>query len=111
LFHAKNRCPHFTICYCIIRNIRELEGGSAAGTINIGIIAVPASCAQHVADMLTGAGVMGLLNLTMCDIHAPAGVAVVDARLILDLLKLSFRIKYHRCDRVSVHEPERGEVN
>jgi redox-sensing transcriptional repressor len=57
--------------------------------IDIGVIAVPGSAAQDVADLLVAAGVKGLLNLSSVHITVPEGVAVTDARIIASLQELT----------------------
>ncbi len=59
----------------------------------IGIIAVPASSAQSVADLLIDAGVRGLLNLAYTRILVPPGVALMDARIIANLQQLAYVIR------------------
>jgi len=60
--------------------------------LDIGIIAVPAESAQKVADHLILTGIKGLLNMAFTRIVAPANVTVVNARIVSDLLRLSFRM-------------------
>ena len=57
--------------------------------IDIGVIAVPGSAAQEVADQLIEAGVKGLLNLSSVHITVPEGVAVTDARIVASLQELT----------------------
>lgn len=64
--------------------------------IDIGIIAVPASAAQRVADLMIASGIRGLLNLTFSHIVAPRRVAVVDTRIVASLQELAHAIKSRR---------------
>ena len=57
--------------------------------IDIGVIAVPGSAAQEVADLLVKAGVRGLLNLSPVHITSPDDVAVTDARILASLQELT----------------------
>lgn len=57
-------------------------------SVSIGIIAVPASAAQIVANQLVKAGVAGLLNLACVKLTVPEGVFVVDARITASLAEL-----------------------
>jgi len=59
----------------------------------VGIIAVPASAAQEVADRLVRAGIRGLLNLADAHVLAPADVPVVDARILASLQELVYQIR------------------
>ncbi|MBU0679241.1 MAG: redox-sensing transcriptional repressor Rex [Verrucomicrobia bacterium] len=61
--------------------------------VDIGIIAVPAAAAQEVADQLVAAGVKGLLNLAYASIQIPAGVSMLDARILASLQELAYMIK------------------
>jgi redox-sensing transcriptional repressor len=57
--------------------------------IDMGIIAVPDSAAQEVADLLIDAGIKGLLNMTMAHINAPDNISVADSRIVASLQQLS----------------------
>lgn len=54
--------------------------------IDFGIIAVPPTCAQAVADLLIGAGISVILNYTSTIVRAPAGVRVHNADPVRELL-------------------------
>jgi redox-sensing transcriptional repressor len=60
--------------------------------IEIGIIAVPATAAQEVADRLVRAGVTAILNLAFTHIKAPREVTVVDARIVASLQELAYAV-------------------
>lgn len=62
--------------------------------IDVGVIAVPASAAQTVADKLICAGVKGLLNLALVHLVAPKKVAVVDSRIVANLMELTHLITF-----------------
>jgi redox-sensing transcriptional repressor len=61
--------------------------------VELGIVAVPASAAQSVADLLTEAGVQGILNLAYVHLRVPPGVVVVDARLLASLQQLAYAVR------------------
>lgn len=61
--------------------------------IQIGIIAVPATAAQEIADVLTKHGIRGILNLTTAHIVTPAGVSVVHSRILASLQQLSHDLR------------------
>ena len=69
----------------LARIVGELE-------IKLGILAVPASGAQQVADALVEAGVEGLLNFAPVTISVPATVSKVAVDLAIELEKLSFAV-------------------
>jgi redox-sensing transcriptional repressor len=60
--------------------------------ISIGVLAVPESAAQSVADILIASGIHGLLNMSLAHIIAPSRVPVVDARMVASLQELSHSI-------------------
>jgi len=76
-----------------VQGMRELAATVSARNVQIGIIAVPNSGAQSVADLLIVAGVQGLLNLALTHIVAPPNVSVIDSRVVSSMLELSHAIK------------------
>lgn len=76
-----------------IQPMAELNESVKEHRIEIGLIAVPATAAQEVADLLVAAGVRGLLNLAYAQVRAPDGVALMDARLIANLQQLAYIIR------------------
>lgn len=76
-----------------VMDMAQLIPVVARQAIEIGIVAVPAVAAQEVAEALVQAGIQGILNLAPAHIHVPAGVAVVDTRIITSLRELAYRIK------------------
>lgn len=75
-----------------IKHSREIRKVIKESGIDIGIIAVPASAAQGVADQLVSAGVKGLLNLSLTHINVPEGISVIDTRMVSSLLELTHAI-------------------
>lgn len=61
-----------------------------ASGVTIGVIAVPASAAQEVADALVSAGVRSILNFAPGVLTVPAGVEVRHVDLSLELQILAF---------------------
>jgi len=76
-----------------IRPMDALEKVVKDNEVDIGIIAVPASAAQDVANRLAAAGVKGLLNLAYVHIRVPRHVALMDARIIANLQQLAYVIR------------------
>lgn len=64
--------------------------------IDIGIIAVPASAAQAVADELVEAGISAILNLAYKHIKVPEHVKVLDARIMESLQVLAYSLASSR---------------
>lgn len=76
-----------------VRSITELFGVIKSEAIEAACLAVPASAAQQVADLLTTTGVRGLWNFSPVEIKAPVGVVVENMRLEQGLMTLSFRMR------------------
>ncbi|MBM4149279.1 MAG: redox-sensing transcriptional repressor Rex [Lentisphaerae bacterium] len=74
--------------------LREVPPFVGAHKTDIGVIAVPASAAQEVADMLIASGVKGLLNMALTHVIVPRSVAVMDSRIIVSLMELTHLVKY-----------------
>jgi redox-sensing transcriptional repressor len=66
--------------------------------VEIGVIAVPATSAQDVAERLIRAGVRGLLNLAYIHLLVPRRVPVVDVRMLTSLQELAYAVKRRRKD-------------
>jgi len=66
--------------------------------IRLGIIAVPASAAQGVADRLVEAGIQGILNFAPVTITVPPQVSLVGVDLAMELEQLSFSVLHRQQD-------------
>ena len=75
---------------------REIPMVISEKKVDIGVIAVPSSAAQSVADMLIMSGIKGLLNLALTHIVAPKHIPVIDSRVVASLLELSHTLKFGR---------------
>lgn len=64
--------------------------------INIGIITVPASQAQHTTDRLVGAGVAAILNFSPQVLRVPPEVVLRNVDLAVNLKVLSFNLSHNR---------------
>ena len=73
---------HFDQMEEVIRN----EG------IRLGILAVPATAAQTVADRLVAAGIQGILNFAPVTLNLPPTVSKVAVDLAIELEQLSFAV-------------------
>jgi redox-sensing transcriptional repressor len=58
----------------------------------LGVIAVPASAAQSVADTLVSAGIRGILNFAPTVLRLPASVSLVSVDLAVQLEQLAFLV-------------------
>jgi len=73
-----------------IQSVDKLTAVVKKNKVEIGVIAVPASAAQAVADQLTAAGVKGILNLSTANLQIPQGKVIINSRIILDFIQLAF---------------------
>jgi redox-sensing transcriptional repressor len=73
-----------------VMSMHDLPEQAAKVKIDIGIIAVPSSAAQEVAEQLVKVGVKAILNLAYKHVKVPAGVTVVDARIMESLQELAY---------------------
>ena len=70
----------------------EFERGMAVYSPRLAIIAVPASAAQSVCDMLVAAGIKGILNFAPVQLKAPESVAVRNIDVAANLAIISSMI-------------------
>lgn len=75
-----------------IFHLDDLPKLVAAHAIRLGMIAVPASAAQGVADRLVSAGVEGIVNFAPVTIALPDHVSSVGVDLAIELEQLSFSV-------------------
>lgn len=73
-----------------VMSMRALPEQAKKVKIDIGIIAVPSQAAQEVAEQLVAIGVRAILNLAYKHVKVPAGVTVVDARIMESLQELAY---------------------
>ncbi|TVP46251.1 MAG: redox-sensing transcriptional repressor Rex [Gemmatimonadales bacterium] len=72
-----------------IRDVGELEAVVGAESVEIVILAVPASAAQPLAERAAAAGVRGILNFAPVRLRLPEGVEVNNVNLAVELEALS----------------------
>ncbi|MCA9739114.1 MAG: redox-sensing transcriptional repressor Rex, partial [Gemmatimonadetes bacterium] len=70
----------------------DLERVLAERPVDIAVLAVPVEAAQGVVDRLAAAGVHGVLNFAPTQLHAPAGVALRDVNMSMELEALAFSL-------------------
>jgi redox-sensing transcriptional repressor len=76
-----------------ILSMEELETVLSESQIDIGIIAVPASAAQEVADRLAAAEIPGILNLAHTHLQVPRNVILMEARILARMQEIAFAIR------------------
>lgn len=74
----------------------ELGRRARALGAELGIVAVPWEAAQEVAEALAAAGVRGVLNFAPGVLRLPAGIAVVNVDLTIQLEQLAFQVQVGR---------------
>jgi redox-sensing transcriptional repressor len=75
----------------LIEDVAALDLLRARG-IHLGVIAVPETAAQGVADGLVRAGIKGILNFSPRRIVAPRGVKVITIDIAMDLARLPYYV-------------------
>jgi redox-sensing transcriptional repressor len=75
-----------------VYHIDSLPELARTNRIRLGVIAVPASAAQGVADRLTAVGVEGILNFAPLTISVPPGISQVGVDLAIELEQLTFSV-------------------
>lgn len=74
----------------VVRPASEMEQFVRAHGIRLAMIAVPASAAQAVADVLVHAGVRGILNYAPVTLNVPPGVRVENIDPVLHLQHMTY---------------------
>ncbi len=62
----------------------------------LGVVTVPASEAQSVADTLVSAGIQGILNFAPIVLRVPQGVSIIPVDLAIQLEQLAFHVHLSR---------------
>lgn len=75
-----------------IRSERELERALREEGIDIAIIAVPAGAAQGIVDRVVRAGVRAILNFAPARLQVPAGVALKNVNMAVEMEGLSYAL-------------------
>jgi redox-sensing transcriptional repressor len=92
-FDADPAAAGNTIGPLVIQPMSEIGATVAARRIEVGIVAVPASQAQQVIDLLVAAGVKGILNYAPYSPQVPAGVRVQSIDPVLALQSMTYYLK------------------
>ncbi|MCE9556368.1 MAG: redox-sensing transcriptional repressor Rex [Planctomycetes bacterium] len=75
-----------------VRDIATLADDVRQQHIRLGMIAVPATAAQAVADLLVGAGIDGIVNFAPVTIALPPHVSQLGVDLAIELEQISFDV-------------------
>jgi len=76
----------------LVQPMEKLNSWLEAHQVDIAVLAVPASCAQDMANQLVKGGVRGIWNFAPVDLALPEGVAVNNVHLSDSLNILSYRM-------------------
>jgi len=76
-----------------VYNVKNLASFLTSNPADIGIIAVSASGAQEVADLLVGSGVKGILNYAPVALRVPVGTQVKNIEPVLALQSMTYYLK------------------
>ncbi len=75
-----------------IHQLSQLAEIVSQEQVELGLVAVPASVAQDVADQLVAAGVGGILNFAPVTLNVPDGVSKVGVDLARELEQVTFAV-------------------
>lgn len=75
-----------------VRHLDQLAESVQKDRIRLGMIAVPATAAQSVADRLVAAGVVGIVNFAPVTISLPEDVSMVGVDLAVELEQITFSV-------------------
>jgi redox-sensing transcriptional repressor len=76
-----------------VLSMTDLARRARAVGAELGIVTVPSEAAQEVGEALAAAGVRGVLNFAPAVLRLPAGVAVVNVDLTIQLEQLAFQVQ------------------
>lgn len=77
----------------VVRSVDDLEDDLKQDRVDIGIVAVPASEAQNVIDVLVRAGVGAILNYAPTGAQVPPGVEVRQIDPVLSLQGMTYHLR------------------
>lgn len=75
-----------------VQPLEEMASVARAMSIRVGMLAVPATSGQAVADVMMASGIRGILNFAPIRLQVAAGVAVSSVDLAVHLEQLSFHL-------------------
>ena len=81
-----------------IHDIRDLKKIVKREGVSIAVLAVPASAAPEVVDLVVGAGIKAVLNFSPGTLKVPAGVKLKSVDLTVSLESLSFFLAHGDAD-------------
>ena len=76
-----------------VMNVSELEEFTKNNRVDIGILTVPKSAIEEMADKLVECGVKGLWNFSYAELKTTKDIAVENVHLSDSLMTLSYKLK------------------
>ena len=92
LFDKDTRIIGSTVHGIQVSDVRNLKSIVTNRNVQIGIITVPVSEAQGVANILLEAGIKGIWNFAPTKLNVPSDISLVNEDLAMDLSVLSYHI-------------------
>jgi redox-sensing transcriptional repressor len=86
----------------VIRADAELDAALASEALDIVIVAVPAEMAQGIVERVVRGGVRAILNFAPTKLAVPAGVALKNVNMAVELESLSYALSVGRRGRRSL---------
>ncbi len=80
---------------CRVWPLADLETVVREQGISVGVITVPASSAQRVAESMLGAGIRGILNFAPTPLHLPPGAYVEEMDITTSMEKVAYFARTH----------------
>lgn len=78
--------------HIIIRSMDELDDAVRRMELRVGLLCVPASVAQAVAEQMVAAGIEGILSFAAMSLALPAGAESIGVDLAVHLEQLTYRL-------------------
>ena len=90
---AFDRSPHVDDSGKPVYPMEKLQSFCKRNKILMGIITVPASCAQEVADMMIECGIKAIWNFAAVHLDAPANILIQNQNMATNLAVLSMHLQ------------------
>ena len=92
---AFDRSPHVDPSGKPVYPMEQLQSFCRRNKILMGIITVPASCAQQVADMMIECGIKAVWNFAPAHLDAPDHILIQNQNMATNLAVLSMHLRAH----------------
>ena len=90
---AFDRTPHGDDSGKPVLSMDKLQSFCKRNKILMGIITVPASCAQEVADLMIDSGIKAIWNFAAVHLEAPANILIQNQNMATNLAVLSMHLQ------------------